>query len=223
MPKNEPVRLRAFVELAKLFDKHGFHAYLVGGSVRDFLIEKELFDMDVATDATPSEMKEFLLEADYTYEKYGSIKVRFFQIGFDVTTFRKEEGYSDHRHPCRVEFTRNIKEDVKRRDFTINALYLDKSLTLLDYVGGEKDIKNKLIRMVGNPSQRLKEDPLRIVRAIRFASDLDFEIEKSLAKAIEENAYLLKELNIEKIKEEVRKCHKKEKLLDFLKKVGIVW
>ena len=222
MPKNEPVKLRAFVRLCELFKERGYHAYLVGGSVRDYLLKKNFSDLDIATDATPEEMKLFLNDVDYTFAKFGSVKVKCYKFSFDVTTFRKESEYRDFRHPGRIEFTRDIKVDALRRDFTINALYLDQNFEVLDLVGGKKDIDDKIIRMIGNPLTRLKEDPLRIVRALRFSYDLDFKIEEELAKAINENVSLLKELNVEKIKQEVSKCQQKEKLLEYLKKVNVL-
>ena len=222
MPIDEPVLLVAFIHLAQEFEERGFKCYLVGGSVRDYLLGKNLSDMDVATDATVEEMKSFLPEADYTFAKYGSIKCRYRKVLFDITTFRKEKDYKDFRHPGRIEFTKNVKIDVKRRDFTINALYLTRDLRILDHVGGKKDLEKKIIRMIGEPDIRLKEDPLRIIRALRFSYDLDFEIEPSLKKAMEDNLPLLKELNIEKIKQEIAKCAQKEKLIEYLKKIEIL-
>ena len=222
MPKDEPILLRAFSQLALLFEKHGFQCYLVGGSVRDYLLKKNFSDLDVATDATPEEMKTFLSDIDDTFAKYGSIKVRFFKCSFDVTTFRKEGDYKDSRHPGRIEFTKNVEIDVLRRDFTINALYMTRTDNVLDFVGGQADLANKIIRMIGDPLTRLKEDPLRIVRAMRFSYDLGFEIEENLKKTIEDNLSLLHSLNVEKIKQEVSKCQQKEKLLEYLKKENIL-
>ena len=108
-------KLEIYRDLATLFDSKGFLLYLVGGTVRDYLLGKELTDMDLVTDATPSEMKEFLSNADYTFEKYGSVRLKIDDIKFDITTLRKEEGYSDFRHPNKICFTKSLKEDVFRR------------------------------------------------------------------------------------------------------------
>ena len=109
-------KLELYKKLSSDFEKHGFLLYLVGGTVRDYLLGKELDDMDLVTDATPSEMKEFLNNADYTFEKYGSVKLKIEDTKFDITTLRKEDGYSDYRHPSKICFTKSIKEDVFRRD-----------------------------------------------------------------------------------------------------------
>ena len=136
-------KLEIYRDLATLFDSKGFLLYLVGGTVRDYLLGKELTDMDLVTDATPSEMKEFLSNADYTFEKYGSVRLKIDDIKFDITTLRKEEGYSDFRHPNKICFTKSLKEDVFRRDITINAMYMDKDLNVIDFVGGQKDSVSK--------------------------------------------------------------------------------
>ena len=205
-----------FQELAELFASHGHSLYMVGGSTRDFLLNVPLTDMDLVTDATPEEEKNFLEHADYTFAKYGSIKLIYKDVKFDITTLRKETNYSDSRHPGKVEFTNKLEEDVLRRDLTINAMYLSKNLEVIDLVNGQKDLSNQLIKMIGDPLARLQEDPLRIVRIYRFKLDLDFEIDPVLLKVIKENMSLLDKLNPEKIKEEIRKCHHKEELLKLL-------
>ncbi len=164
-------KIDTFLQLAEIFSKNNKKLYLVGGTVRDYLLGLKLDDMDAVTDATPDEMKLFLntMKVDYTFAKFGSIKVFINKIKFDITTLRKEASYTDSRHPGNVVFVKTLKEDYIRRDFTINAMYLDSSLKLIDYVDGKNDLNNKILRMVGNPEDRLKEDPLRIIRAIRFA------------------------------------------------------
>ena len=214
-------KIKLFQELAELYNHNGYQLYMVGGSVRDYLLNIALTDMDLVTDATPEEEKSFLEHADYTFAKYGSIKLIYKDVKFDITTLRKETGYVDSRHPKQVEFTKDLKVDVLRRDLTINALYLDKDLKVIDNVEGQKDLSIHLIRMIGDPLTRIVEDPLRIVRIYRFKFDLGFEVDKKLEQVIEENYHLLSKLNIEKIKEEVRKCSHKESLLEFLKKHSI--
>lgn len=214
-------KISLFIELVNLFNKHGYQLYLVGGSTRDYLLNIPLVDMDLVTDATPIEVKSFLENADYTFAKYGSVKFIYKDVKFDLTTFRKESGYLDSRHPNLVEFTKDIKEDYPRRDITINALYLDKDLHVIDFVNGQKDLKNKVIRMVGEAKTRIKEDPLRIVRIYRFKLDLGFSIEKELEIEINKNKKLLLELRKEKILEEIRKCHHQNELKSILEKFGI--
>lgn len=214
-------KISLFQELADIFNKHGYQLFLVGGSTRDYLLNIPLTDMDLVTDATPEETKTFLDNADYTFERFGSVKFKYKDVKFDLTTFRKEGGYVDSRHPNVVFFTKDIKEDYPRRDLTINALYLDKDLNVLDFVNGQKDLKNKVIRMVGDPTIRIKEDPLRIIRVYRFKLDLGFNVDNELEKVINENKELLVNIRKEKILEEIHKCHHKEELKAILEKLDI--
>ena len=194
----------AFIELAKIFSSHGYRLYLVGGTVRNILLNIPLTDMDVVTDATPEEMKGFL-EGDYTFAKMGSIKVKFNDVKFDITTMRKEKGYKDHRHPGDVVFVKDIKLDHIRRDFTINAMYMDENFKLYDYENGLEDLNNHILRMVGNPNKRLKEDPLRILRALRFSLTYQLTIDPSLEKALMTSIKFLESLSKDKIKMELKK------------------
>ncbi len=215
-------KLEIYRDLATLFDSKGFLLYLVGGTVRDYLLGKELTDMDLVTDATPSEMKEFLSNADYTFEKYGSVRLKIDDIKFDITTLRKEEGYTDFRHPNKICFTKSLKEDVFRRDITINAMYMDKDLNVIDFVGGQKDISNKIIRMIGKPLKRINEDPLRIIRIYRFKLETGFEIERELNDVLEHNFSKAKLINKDKINQEIRKSTHQEELIELLKYHGII-
>ena len=210
-------KIQTFIQLADVFESHGHHLYLVGGSVRDYLLSIPLTDMDVVSDATPSQMKEFLKEADYAFEKYGSVKLVFNEVKFDITTLRKESDYVDSRHPKEVVYTDKLEIDVVRRDITINALYLSKELKVIDLVGGLDDLNNKLIRVVGNPDIRFKEDPLRIIRILRFKVDLGFEIEEETLASLKNNASLIYLLNKDKVNQEVKKAHHQESLLELLK------
>ena len=214
-------KIELFLELARLYSSKGFSLYMVGGSVRDYLLNIPLTDMDLVTDATPEEEKEFLENADYTFERFGTIKLKYKNVKFDITTFRKEAGYVDLRHPNVVFFTKDIEEDFPRRDLTINALYLDQNLQVIDYVDGQKDLKNRIIKMVGDPLTRIKEDPLRIIRVYRFALDLDFNIDPTLEQLIIGNKNLLTNLRKEKIVEEIHKSHHKEALKEKLEKLDI--
>ena len=199
-------KLLAFISLAELFEKHGFHLYLVGGTVRDYLLGLPLEDMDAVSDATPFEIIKFLPEVDTTFAHLGSLKYKDQNgLKFDITTLRKESGYQDSRHPSQIVFVKDLKDDYKRRDFTVNALYMDKDLKVYDYCHGESDLQKKILRMVGDPDQRLKEDPLRILRAIRFHLMYHLKIEQSLLEAMRDRFYLLGNITDAKIRSELNK------------------
>ena len=200
----------AFITLAKLFSEHGYHLYLVGGTVRDILLGLPLTDMDAVTDAIPEEMKQFL-DGDYTFAKMGSIKVKQDGVKFDITTLRKEKGYKDHRHPLQVEFVKDIKTDHVRRDFTINAMYMDEHFKLYDFENGLNDLNNHVLRMVGNPNNRLKEDPLRIIRCLRFSLTYQLDIESSLKNAVMSSIKYLDSISKDKIKMELLKFDQTQK------------
>ena len=214
----------AFISLANLFIENGFKLFLVGGSVRDYLLFHQLNDLDVVTDAKVEEVESFYQEkATYTFKKYGAMSLYHEGFKFDVTTLRKEEGYLDSRHPSKIIFVKDLKDDVIRRDFTINALYMDKNNKIYDYVDGLNDLNNKIIKMIGNPKKRIEEDPLRILRAIRFKITFNFSFDEELEKVIRENISLLENLNPEKIKEEIRKMKKsKEELSTVFKDFNIL-
>lgn len=199
-------RLEAFRSLAELFDRHGYNLYLVGGTVRDYLLGYALEDMDAVSDATPSQIMDFLPNVDDTFAHLGSLKYKDQNgIKFDITTLRKESGYTDSRHPNRVIFVSDLEDDYARRDFTVNALYMDKDLKIYDFCGGQEDLKNRVLRMVGDPDKRLKEDPLRILRAIRFHLMYKLKIEKNLEEAMVDRFYLLSNITDAKIRSELNK------------------
>lgn len=210
------IKIAIYIELVELFEKNNHFLFLVGGTVRDYLLNLPLNDMDAVTDATPEEMVKFLDNADDTFKKYGSIKVRYRNIKFDITTLRKEVDYTDFRHPNTIEFTDKLEEDVVRRDITINALYMDKALNVIDLVNGQQDINNKIIRLIGDKEKRIIEDPLRIIRIFRFSIDLDFQIEEETYFLIKRNILLINNLNIDKVKQEINKCHHQNELLNIL-------
>lgn len=194
-----------FLNLAKLFNNHGFRLYIVGGTSRDYLLAKEVLDYDFVTDATPSEMKLFLNSADFTFEKYGTVKLHINNERIDITTLRKESAYIDSRHPSKIEFSKSLKEDYVRRDFTINAIYIDENFKIIDFCNGVSDLKNKIIRFIGDPTLRIKEDPLRILRAERFKITLGFNYDLETQKAILLLYPLIGKLNPDKVKEELKK------------------
>ena len=213
---------QAFLKLNQVFNDHGYQLYLVGGTVRDILLNIPLTDMDVVTDATPEEMKSFI-DGDYTFSKMGSVKYNFLNTKFDITTLREEEIYEDYRHPQKVIFVKDLKTDHLRRDFTINAMYMDEHFQLIDFENGEDDLNNRVIKMVGNPIKRLKEDPLRILRAIRFALGYDFILDKDLEKALIKSTKYLDKISKDKIKMEFKKFKniKNDQLDEMLEKYSI--
>ncbi len=194
-----------FLDLANLFEKYGFSLYIIGGTSRDYLLGRPVDDYDFVTDATPDEMKEFLENADYTFSKFGTIRLSLYGRKVDIVTLRTEGEYADYRHPKMIKYIRRIEEDYVRRDFTINALYIDKKFNVFDFCGGLQDLKNGIIRLIGDPEKRIREDPLRILRAERFAKKLGFVIDEQTLKAIKNNRHLLKELNPDKVREEQNK------------------
>ena len=215
--------LETFEKLFNLFFENGYSLFMVGGTVRDYLLGLELFDMDVVTNATPEDMKKFLPTADYTFARFGSVKYKLDDVKFDITTLRKEAGYIDARHPNKIIFCDSLEEDVRRRDFTINGLYMDNNFKVYDFVGGQLDLENKIIRMIGDPDKRIKEDPLRIIRALRFSIEFGFSIGEDLQKSIENNKELLKKLNPEKVKEELHKSKDEKKLREYLNHLCKLW
>lgn len=199
-------QIEAFLKLNRIFKDNGYSLYLVGGTVRDFLLKLPLTDLDVTTDATPSDIKKFFTgDASYNFEKFGAVTIHFENQRFDLTTLRKEKGYFDSRHPTKITFVKETKKDYKRRDFTINGMYLDERFNLIDYCNGKNDLDKKIIKTIGNPYKRLKEDPLRIIRAIRFALAFSFAIDEKLKKAIHKRKCLLDKLNKDKIKQDLLK------------------
>ncbi len=168
-------------EILKTLYANGYTAYFVGGCVRDLILEKTPNDFDVATSATPDKIKQIFSSCKFVCagEKHGTIGILCDDGLIEVTTFRKESNYSDFRHPDEVIFTTLLNEDLARRDFTCNAIAMDVNGDIIDIFGGQEDIKNKLIRTVGNADKRFSEDALRILRAFRFAAQCDFEIEQN--------------------------------------------
>ena len=199
------MRIEAFDFLKDLFRKNGFRLYVVGGTVRDFLLGKEITDLDFVTDATPEDEMKFIPEGDFTFKKFGAVRYPFKGKHIDITTLRQEGEYNDSRHPSNVIFVKDPKLDYVRRDFTVNAMYLDEDYNVIDFSTGQEDLKKKLIRFIGDPYKRIEEDPLRIARAERFAKTLGFEIEGKTQQAIKDKRDLLGKLNPEKLKEEQRK------------------
>lgn len=195
--------------IISVIEKNGFEAYQVGGCVRDFLMKRSCDDIDITTSAKPSELEKILDENKIKYFetgiKHGTITAVIDNDNFEITTFRTDGRYSDSRHPENVTFVTSLEEDLSRRDFTINAMAYSKKRGLADLFGGLADIENKLIKTVGDPDKRFKEDALRIMRAIRFASVLNFNIEENTKKSIFKNKELLKNISAERLFTELSK------------------
>lgn len=203
------------IELAKTFKKAlpiiekiedaGFEAYFVGGSVRDALLEKDINDVDIATSAFPAEIKQLFSKTIDVGIEHGTVMVLWDGESYEITTFRTESAYQDFRRPDKVEFVRSLKEDLKRRDFTVNALAMDKNGEIMDYFDGQMDLKNRVIKAVGSPKERFHEDALRMMRAVRFVSQLEFTMGQSTQEAIAEHHALLSKISIERISIEFMK------------------
>jgi poly(A) polymerase len=184
----------------------GHQAYLVGGCVRDLLLSREPQDYDVATDATPERVQELFPGSLSVGAQFGVIVVVEESIQVEVTTFRSDMGYSDGRHPDQVVYTSSAKEDVRRRDFTINALLLDpRTGEVLDFVGGRADLHAGLIRAIGNAEDRFREDKLRMVRGVRFAARFGYEIEPETRAGIVRLASSIREVSAERLRDELTK------------------
>lgn len=193
--------------ILKKLESAGFRAYIVGGCVRDMIMGREISDFDITTDALPEQIvKTFADERVIpTGIKHGTVTVMYCNEPFEITTFRIDGEYSDSRRPDNVEFTTSLREDCARRDFTMNALAMDCNGDIYDYFGGMDDAKNHIIRCVGDPEQRFTEDALRILRAIRFASVLGFEIEQSTAESALQLRQRLDFISAERIRTELVK------------------
>ena len=185
-------------------NKNGFEAYIVGGCVRDILLSKIPHDYDVTTSATPEEVISVFDHTVPTGIKHGTITVLIDNEPIEVTTFRTDGEYHDARRPDSVKFVRNLKDDLSRRDFTVNAMAYNHKNGLCDLFDGQKDLKNKTLRAVGDPETRFKEDALRILRLFRFASTLDFEIEEKTYNAAIKCASLLKKVSTERVMAELK-------------------
>lgn len=185
----------------------GYDAYTVGGCVRDILMEKSPCDWDIATSATPDEIQRIFSQYTVipTGIKHGTVTLIIDNTPYEITTFRIDGSYTDSRHPEDVTFSNDIVEDLKRRDFTINAMAYYPEVGIVDPFGGRNDIQNKIIRTVGNPATRFSEDALRIMRAIRFSAVLGFDIEPQTADALYKYRHLLKNIAAERVCAELNK------------------
>lgn len=198
LPK--PVKL-----IIGVLEKNGYEGYAVGGCVRDVMLGREPQDWDITTNALPHQVKELFNRTIDTGIQHGTVTIMMNHIGYEVTTYRIDGEYEDGRHPNSVEFTSNLVEDLKRRDFTINAMAYNDRVGLVDEFNGLEDIKLGIIRCVGNPEDRFTEDALRIMRAVRFAAQLGFSIEEKTEEAIKKLASNLVNISKERIHTELLK------------------
>ena len=199
--------IKEALEIINIIEDSGYEAYIVGGSLRDSLLGMQPKDIDIASSASPTEIK--LIFNSYktidTGIDFGTVTLIYNDKPVEITTFRSESVYLDSRRPDSVSFEKNVDEDLKRRDFTINAMAYNQSKKLVDLFSGEEDLNNKLIRCVGSPDERFSEDALRMLRAVRFACVLNFDIEKKTFEAIKHNASRIEHISKERIQAELNK------------------
>ncbi|WP_288958627.1 HD domain-containing protein [uncultured Treponema sp.] len=216
------------VKIGGIFRKNGFKAYLVGGAVRDMILGKKGHDYDLATNATPKQVMGIFKKVIPTGIAHGTVTIHIFGMQIETTTFRTEADYTDGRHPDSIKFATTIEEDLSRRDFTMNAIAADlESGELTDPFDGQKDIRNKIIRTVGEPQERFAEDGLRPVRAVRFSGQLGFSIEEKTLAALSEPEVLKKtaSISVERFRDEFCKmllCERPSDSLKLLEKTGIL-
>ena len=192
-------------EIIHTLQDAGFEAYIVGGCVRDAVLGKEPDDWDITTSAKPEDVIALFPRTIETGIQHGTVTVMFGKEGYEVTTYRVDGKYEDHRRPTSVTFTSSLIEDMKRRDFTINAMAYNDAEGIIDHFKGMEDLQSRTIRCVGKPEDRFDEDALRILRAVRFAAQLDFTIDENAKEAIRRQAIFLKEISAERIQVELTK------------------
>jgi len=189
-------------KVLKKIESNGYEAYLVGGYVRDVVLARKSFDIDICTNALPKDLNKIFPNCQNN--NYGGINFRIKRFNFDITTYRKEKKY-ESRKPVEIEYINNLIEDINRRDFTINALCMNSKGYIIDLINGMEDIKSKTINVIGNCAIKFKEDPLRMLRAIRFMTVLDFKLSDEVLLQIKQNVELIKTLSYNRIKEELDK------------------
>ncbi len=193
------------LKVLKEISKHGFKAYIVGGFVRDFILGVDTNDIDICTDATPKDIKNIFNNVDLPNDSYSAVRLYIKRYTFDIMTFRKEISYYNNRKPQEVEYIKDLKEDLLRRDFTMNSICMDKDGIILDLLDAQKDIENRVIKAIGNPITKFMEDPLRILRAVRFYSTLDFELDEETKAGIIQTKKELSRLSYSRKKDELDK------------------
>ena len=196
-----PIFTVAFPVLKQL-EQAGYEAYFVGGSIRDLILNRPIHDIDIATSAYPEEVKRLFPKTIDTGIKHGTVTVLNDGASYEITTFRTESGYQDFRRPDHVTFVQNLAEDLKRRDFTINALAMNRTGEVIDLFNGLGDLQKHLIKAVGDPMKRFHEDALRMMRAVRFMSQLNFDLESQTKEAVSDLHQLLSKISVERIRDE---------------------
>lgn len=197
--------LEIALKLLKEITSHSYDAYIVGGFVRDHILGIESNDIDINTNATPKQIREIFEDSCLPSEDYGSVTVIKKGVRFEITTFRREIEYINNRKPVEIKYINDLYEDLIRRDFTINTLCMDKDGNIIDMLNGKKDIDNKIIKTVGKSINKFEEDALRILRAVRFATILNFSLDREVIEAIEKTKELLSNLSYFRKKEELDK------------------
>ncbi|OIN89912.1 CCA tRNA nucleotidyltransferase [Candidatus Beckwithbacteria bacterium CG22_combo_CG10-13_8_21_14_all_01_47_9] len=192
------------IKVLQTLERDKFEAFVVGGAVRDLLTHVPVTDWDFTTNATPEQIQKLFPDSFYD-NRFGTVGVKFDEQVLEITTYRSESGYSDRRRPDRVKWGKTIAEDLTRRDFTVNAMALTDKLEIIDPFHGQKDLKQKIIRAVGQADKRFNEDALRMLRAIRIASQLGFLIEPKTLEAIVKNSALIKQISAERVRDELLK------------------
>ena len=218
------------LEFLKIINSKGYKAYIVGGFVRDYLMQIESHDIDINTNATPKEIKKIFSNIKFSKNineenSYGAVSVIYKNILFEVTTFREEEAYLDNRHPSSIRYINDLETDLQRRDFTINAICMDQDGKIIDPLNGQIDLSNRIIKTIINPSKSFKDDALRILRSIRFATNLNFSLDSNLKLAIKETKKYLKNISYDRKKRELDKIfasiHAKEGI-NLLKELDLL-
>lgn len=213
---------KTIIEIINKVQAEGYDIYLVGGFVRDFYMKLDTNDIDMATNAKIKVLKNIFREEEGKVE-YNCLSFKKDGFLIQISPYRKESKYINHRYPSKIKYTRSLKKDSNRRDFTCNSIYLSKELKYIDYHNGIKDIDNKILKSIGNSTQKLKEDSLRILRTIRLAMKLGFKIDDELSVAIEKNKKYLKELSYSRKKEEIEKMYyiDRDEFLYYLNKYDL--
>jgi len=223
---NKMIKLpKKITDFMDVFEKHGYAIYLVGGAIRNILLKKEVTNWDFTTSATPNEIINMFPKSFY-HNEYGTVSIPQDENKsiFEVTPFRKESDYSDNRHPKTISWAKTIKEDLSRRDFTINAIAYGNN-KVVDLYDGQKHLKEKIIKTVGDPDIRFKEDALRLLRAIRFSSQLGFLLDENTKQSIQRNSLLIKNISFERIRDEFLKILESDYPSEgviFLKNTGLL-
>ncbi|MBA4602576.1 CCA tRNA nucleotidyltransferase [Thermoactinomyces mirandus] len=220
------LRKMAALKVMEILEDQGYQAYLVGGCVRDECLGRSPQDYDVTTNAVPEQVMAIFEKVIPTGLRHGTVTVIEHQVPIEVTTFRKEESYKNHRQPERVRFIGSLREDLARRDFTINAMAKDRHGNLIDYFSGQEDLRNGIIRTVGLPAERFQEDALRMLRAVRFANQFGFRLDAATMQGISSHKKLGVYLSVERVTAELEKMFKSEKVclgLQLLFRTGLIF